>query len=342
MAPIRISNRIRRQREAAQEVTPAISNVSKKKKKQSARNSVSSSNAGASSSRTQRRSLTRPKSTPASSRVLRNPYAKKNPPVLLPQGSPSGSEHSSAGNESSSVTESSSEFHPTPPPAALPRLPPSSETCLLPAIAASVPLFQPNTSDGSIDFSTVGAQANQDFTLSGILQSIADNGRMRIGPNVLAEDIGDLYYNTKDYEKAKTTMVNRFFQTLVNHPQAHPLADMIPDPEDPTRKVRRLYILCRAPKAPNKHFLLNRALLIFSMKHVKVAYVGMDLSQDPQLFADAQYEPDTAQTAFKMLFSRFSKEGIAYSQSRDFNGKGNVLLLFVGRFVCERTTLVSC
>jgi hypothetical protein len=61
------------------------------------------------------------------------------------------------------------------------------------------------------------------------------------------------------------------------------------------------------------------------MKHVKVAYRGKDLSKDPQLFADAQYEPDTAQTAFKMLFSRFNKEGITYSQSKDFNGKGNFM-----------------
>ena len=119
---------------------------------------------------------------------------------------------------------------------------------------------------------------------------------------------------------------------------------MIPDPEDPTTKKRRLYILCRAPKAPNKQYLLNRALLIFSMKHVKVAYRGKDLSKDPQLFADAQYEPDTAQTAFKMLFSRFNKEGITYSQSKDFNGKGKQLLflLHVGRFRCRRSTLLFC
>jgi hypothetical protein len=91
-------------------------------------------------------------------------------------------------------------------------------TSQLPAIPASIPLFEPNTLDGSVDFSTIDAGQNSDFILTGILQSIADNGSIRAGPNVLAEDVGDLFYNTEDYEKAKTTMVNNFFQTLVNHP----------------------------------------------------------------------------------------------------------------------------
>jgi hypothetical protein len=284
---------------------------------------------------------------------VKNPYAKKKPPPAQstpasPPGKESLSENDSSNKESSSFDSSATVAQGSLPTqqetATLPQLPPLSATARLPARAPNVPLFEPNTLDGSIDFSAIGAPPKSDFTLTGILASIADNGPVRIGPNILAADMGDLFYNTEEYEKAKTTMVNRFFQTLVDHPQAYPLADMIPDPEDPTTKKRRLYILCRAPKAPNKHFLFNRALIIFSMKHVKVSYRGKDLSEDPQLFADAQYEPDTAQTAFKMLFSRFNKEGITYSQSKDFNGKGKLLLflLHVGRFRCQRSTLLFC
>ena len=357
MAPRRVSKRIQRKKQAAQ-VTPSISNVSRKRKTRnsvsSSRNSVSSSlKSPTAASNDQQRSLATPKSTPASSRIVKNPYAKKKPPPAQsthasPSGKESLSENDSSKKESSSFDSSATVAQGSLPTqeetATLPQVPPLSATARLPARAPNVPLFEPNTLDGSIDFSAIGAPPKSDFTLTGILASIADNGPVRIGPNILAADMGDLFYNTEEYEKAKTTMVNRFFQTLVDHPQAYPLADMIPDPEDPTTKKRRLYILCRAPKAPNKHFLLNRALIIFSMKHVKVSYRGKDLSEDPQLFADAQYEPDTAQTAFKMLFSRFNKEGITYSQSKDFNGKGKQLLflLHVGRFRCRRSTLLFC
>ena len=320
MAPVRrssrrISNKRADGKRKSTEVTPASSVVSKK---HTTRSSILLSHTGAASSTDQQRSVTTSKPTRSSSRVLCNPYAKKPASELSSHGSSSVSEHSLSGDESSG---NESLF--TPPTAALPTILPSSVTSQLPAGETSVPLFQSNTTDGSIDFASIGAPANNEFTLFGILQSIADNGKLRIGPNILAEDIADLDCNTDGYEKARSSIVNRFFQVLVNHPQLYPLADMIPDPDNPLMMKRRLYILCRAPKAPNKKFILNRALIIFSMTYVKKAYIGMDLSKDPQLYADAQYEPVTAQTAFKMLFSRFAEESITYSQSKDFNGKGN-------------------
>ena len=113
-----------------------------------------------------------------------------------------------------------------------------------------------------------------------------------------------------------------FFAALACHPQAKPLADLVHDPENPFENTQRLYILVRAPIAPNKLKILNWSLLIFSMRYVKEKYRDLDLANDPALFADAQYEPGVVDTNLKCLFSKFRKNGIIYSLSRDFNQPG--------------------
>jgi hypothetical protein len=282
---------------------------------------------------------------------LRNPYSKKKKqkkrnktpekPPPSPASSLSDNEDLEDENLPSTVSiTAAEELPPTPPPAALSPRCPVSATSVLPASAPTIPPLPSNSVDGSINFYAI-PPPTAEFTLPGILQTIA-NHQLRAGPNALAVDINDLQYNTSEYEKAKTKQINEFFQVLTEDPEAHSLADIIVNPANPCMKKRRLYILCQAPSTPEKKRILNYALLIYSLKYVKVSYRGKDLSKCPKLYADAQYEPGTAKTAFKMLFRRFQQEGIVYSQSKDFNGTGKNVIFVVGRLFCQRATLLSC
>ena len=150
------------------------------------------------------------------------------------------------------------------------------------------------------------------FTLPGILQSIA-NHLICVAPNVLATDLSDLNYNNDDYEKSKTRAMNQFFKVLTENSQAHPLADMLVDPVDPSTTKKLLFILCRAPSSLQKHKILNWAILIYSLKCVKVPYRNTDLSVCPKLYADAQYKPGFSNTGLKLLFWQFCQEEIMYS-----------------------------
>ena len=304
MAPTRTSHRIRKKNAAAAAlVTPAT--------RRSTQKSISAS------STDHRCSVAPQKSTTPARLLVRNPYAKDKtlrkslpeiPPIL---------EFLSAGNPLIPPPSTSS----NPPPSKLPApsQSPATGTLLLPVVAPTIPSPTFDAIDGTINFTSM--QAPSDFTLPGILQSIA-NHPIRVGPNLLATDLNELNFNDDNYEKSKGRIINRFFQVLTNNSVAHPLADMIVDPLDPTTKKRRLFILCRAPSTPTKHKILNWAILIYSLKCVKVPYRNKDLSVCPKLYAEAQYEPGSSNTGFKLLFWRFRKEQIFYSQSKDFNGPG--------------------
>ena len=208
-----------------------------------------------------------------------------------------------------------------------------------PTAGAVIPHLVSNREDGTIDFSTIDLTPKETvattdpsgFSLAGILQSIHENP-IRVGPDAVQVAIDNLSGNTPQHEKKLLTVEKEFFETLANHETARGLAEKIPDPEDPSTMKFRLYIECRAPVAPKKHFLLNWALMIYSVSHRKKKYRGMDLSKNTALFAEAQYEPNTVDLFFKCLFSRFHSESISYKLSRDFNGKG----------MCYRVLLPIC
>ena len=185
---------------------------------------------------------------------------------------------------------------------------------------ASIPALVPNGTDGQIDFSLI-APATNDFTMAGIMKSIAANP-LTFGPDQHQCYMDDLSMNSKNHEKVKARFVNFFFQVLSGHEHAYQLAEVIPDPTPPHKKKRRLYLLCSGGPNENKLAILNWALCVFSMSLVMDEYRGMDLSKDPTLFAAAQYQPNTVETKFKYLFGTFKAVGIVYSQQFSFNGVG--------------------
>jgi hypothetical protein len=193
-----------------------------------------------------------------------------------------------------------------------------------------------NNSDGTIELTSI-PRTTEEFTLTGILQSLALNP-ITLGLNDVALETLDVTSNGHQKRCAKEE--HSFFCALANHPQAYPLAEMIVDPTMPHKKNYRFYILCRAPNAPNKHAMINWAVLIYSMVMVKVEFRNQDLSKDPESFAKAQYQPGVVLLNLKCLFIKFRKNDIYYQQGTDFNGKGKSFVC--RRMACQRTTLVSC
>ena len=190
-----------------------------------------------------------------------------------------------------------------------------------PFLARTLPAVPPlpsSTTTSEQEFTAIPSIAG-DFTLNNILQSLRSN------PYALGNDtalLKELSFNSTPHERRMEKMEAQFFSALASHPQAKPLADLVYDPENPFEDTYRLYVLVRAPIAPNKLKILNWSLLIFSMRYVKEKYRDLDLANDPALFADAQYEPGVVDTNLKCLFSKFRKNGIVYTQGRDFNQPG--------------------
>jgi hypothetical protein len=90
----------------------------------------------------------------------------------------------------------------------------------------------------------------------------------------------------------------------------------------PSKKVRKFYVMIRDSMTPSKKMVLNYALLCYSQSLVKMEFVGQDLS-DPVTFAQAQYQPNSLETHFKVLFSVLKTNHIHYQLKRDFNGPGD-------------------
>jgi hypothetical protein len=100
------------------------------------------------------------------------------------------------------------------------------------------------------------------------------------------------------------------------------LTEIAPDPSIPSKTTRRFFIMLRGNMTRAKKMVLNYALLCYSRSLVKKEFIGEDLS-DPAVFALAQYQPNTLETHFKVLFSVFKKEQIHYQMQKDFNGPGD-------------------
>ena len=94
-----------------------------------------------------------------------------------------------------------------------------------------------NSRDGNIDLNAIVAPPATNFTLTGILQSIAANP-IRIGPDDMRMD--KINYNSSAHERRCDTQEFNFFRALSKYPQVQSLAEKVADPDNPTKK----YTLC--------------------------------------------------------------------------------------------------
>ena len=156
--------------------------------------------------------------------------------------------------------------------------------------------------------------------MKSIMETIQNNPIKAFGD----VDIKTLVSASKDCHKNKCRMEQKFFLVLETCPEAKPLCEFISDPEYPQRQLRRFHVICRGAKTPAKKALLNWTLLLFSLCHHKKSGNVADVTKDPKTFADAQCQPNTIVTRFKLLFTIFKNQSINYSFKKDFNDPGEL------------------
>jgi hypothetical protein len=188
-----------------------------------------------------------------------------------------------------------------------------------------LPPSQPDTTSYPSDIGTAAAPADGTFSISNVL-TLMKNDEHLFGART--DTIVELDLNDPAYEKFKLSIVKRFFTVLASRTSTCQLAELVDDPELPGVKTQRFYVAIRGVRTPQKQRLLGQCLLLFSSQYRKIKFKDADLSS-PQIFADAQYQPNVIGTGFRTLFSHLHKNSIQYNLAKDFNGQGKYSLSFL-------------
>ena len=125
---------------------------------------------------------------------------------------------------------------------------------------------------------------------------------------------------------------------LANHSVFYKFSEQIVDPDDKTSKVFRLLVCTRGPKSSAKYKVLNSVLVAVSCSLKLLKYSHVDITKRPVTpeIANALYQPNTLQTFWKHIFSWFSRNGVVYKASKDFNGEGGFQAFYKNLYAsCE-------
>jgi len=118
--------------------------------------------------------------------------------------------------------------------------------------------------------------------------------------------------NTKQYEKNKKGMEQRFFDTIDRF--GGPLLQQLTKyAMDGFKKERLFYIKLRGDKTEEKRYILNACL-------VKVALNWRNLKKGRDF--GKHYQPSSWETKLKYLFAVFRRRNILFNHMTDFNGEG--------------------
>ena len=85
--------------------------------------------------------------------------------------------------------------------------------------------------------------------------------------------------------------------------------------------IRQLYVFCRGLITRDNYEILNTCLVWFSKSFVKLAFIGVDLTDECTLVR-AQYQPNTVAKSFRCLFAKFKSNQVMFSLAKDFLGQG--------------------
>jgi hypothetical protein len=175
----------------------------------------------------------------------------------------------------------------------------------------------------SLESFAVGANVKTgEITVESVAAFLSSNQTLFGNENV-TDALRKLTFTTKSHELRKDTMEARFFLTLESSQNFKALTVFVSDPELPLEKVRTLYLLLRGIATPLKKRILNFALILLSQNLIKKDYIGRTDLHEPQVKADAQYQPNSLTTMFKCLFARFGEKGILLRLDHDFFNAGD-------------------
>jgi hypothetical protein len=133
--------------------------------------------------------------------------------------------------------------------------------------------------------------------------------------------------NTKSYEKNRTGVEARFFDTLdrFGGEQIRKLALFA---QDGFKKERLFYIKLRGERTEEKRFVLNKCLVMIAFKWRN------NRKHDTNYRSHLQ--PSTWEKLMKYLFSIFRKKNINYNFLTDFNGDGEFHSVLTAQWAKER------
>ena len=170
------------------------------------------------------------------------------------------------------------------------------------------------------------SESDGSFSLASILDLIKKDKSLY---GSQTQRIKDQDYNNSRYETSKKSLSYRFMQALYLNPTLKPLTNIVDDPEEPTNQIEQFYVKCCGAVTTAKLKVANAALTHFSILFVKKGHHQTKF-KTPLQFAQAQYQPNAVACMLRTLFSHFCKNGLNFSLSKDFNGKG---MQFVFRFM---------
>ena len=168
------------------------------------------------------------------------------------------------------------------------------------------------------------SKSNGSFSIAYILEKIKNDNHIygSLTKRIISQD-----YNNSRYETTKISLAFRFVQSLRLNPTLKPLTNLVDDPEEPTNKIEQFYVQCRGAATTARLKVANASLTHFSTTLVKDGHC-LDETTTPLQFAQAQYQPNNVSRMLRTLFSHFRKKGLTFSLSKDFNGKG-MLIVFI-------------
>ena len=146
-------------------------------------------------------------------------------------------------------------------------------------------------------------------------------------------------YNNSRYETTKISLDYRFIQSLRLNPTLKPLTNMVDDPDEPSNQIEEFYVQCRGAATTARLKLANATLTHFSTTLVKNGHC-LGETTTPLQFAQAQYQPNNVARMLRTLFSHFRKKGLTFSLSKDFNGKGMLIVFRLEFTVFYKSSLM--
>jgi len=150
--------------------------------------------------------------------------------------------------------------------------------------------------------------------LNAMAKSIADDA---LDPNISEEELKLIMsssVNTKVYEKSRSGVENRFFDTIAKY-GGDTLKPLVMFADDGFQKERVFYMKLRGDRSEVKRFILNKCL-------VKIALKWRNNNKRSQANFGKHLQPSTWNKLLKILFSNFHKKNINYHYANDFNGEG--------------------
>ena len=130
--------------------------------------------------------------------------------------------------------------------------------------------------------------------------------------------------------KRKDSLFETFVGYFNREPHLQRLANVYPDPLDPSNLVTSFILLTRGPKSKQKFDILNSALVCF-VKHHKMTKLAAGMKNEDRF--SREFQSTSWDTMLKTLFLYFGEFGVLYKHPSDFtNVRGAYTALLDHKF----------